>query len=181
MGGLGGSRAVMGGMGGFGGMRGMGSHRASVPTPPHSSSYFYSSDEAYQAYNFSEPIPDAIPSVVFLHDMPPPPGGHPHVPASVGSPTAPAVSPLRPLPRGNISTSSASDLTLSGWTPSAGVAPPFVISAPLPPPPSSSSSSSSTFLAPLAKPSICPAEPFKLSEIKDLKSYLDLQDEIPSL
>jgi hypothetical protein len=96
----------------------------------------------------------------------------------VASLTAPAVSSLRSLPRGNISTSSASDLTLSGWPPSAGAAPPVVVSAPLPPPPSSSSSSSSTFLAPLATPSLRPAEPFKLSEIKDVKSFLDLQDEI---
>jgi hypothetical protein len=58
------------------------------------------------------------------------------------------------------------------------VAPPVVVSAPPPPPPSSSSSSSSTFLAPLATPSPRPAEPFKLSKIKDVKSYLDLQDEI---
>ncbi len=159
-------------------MRGMGSYRASVPTPPHSSSSFYSSDEAFRAYNFSEPIPDAIPSVVYPHGVPPPPGGHPHVPASVASPTAPAVSPLHSLPRGNISTSLASELTLLGWTPSVGVAPPVVVSAPPPPPPSSSSSSSSTSLAPLAKPSIRPAEPFKLSDIKDMKSYLGLQDEI---
>jgi hypothetical protein len=85
----------MGGMGGLGGMmQGMGSHRASVRTPPHSSSSFYSTDEAFWAYNFSGLIPDAIPSVVYPHGVPPPPGGHPHVPASVASPTAPAVSPL---------------------------------------------------------------------------------------
>ena len=96
----------------------------------------------------------------------------------LSSPTSPAVSPLRPLPRGNVSTSSASDLTLLGWTPSTGAAPPVAVSASPPPPPLLSSSSSSTSLAPLAKPSIRPAEPFKLSEIKDVKSYLDLQDEI---
>jgi hypothetical protein len=152
MGGLGGSR-VMGGMGGFGGMRDMASHRAPVPTPLHSSSSFFSSDEAYRAYTFHDHIPHTIPSVVFPHEVP-------------------------PLPRGNISTSSASDLTLSGWPPSAGAAPLVVVSAPPPLPPSSSSSFSSTFLAPLAKPSLRPAEPFKLSEIKDVKSYLDLQDEI---
>ncbi len=156
----------------------MESHRASVPTSLHSSSSFYSSNEAFRAYNFSEPIPDTIPSVIFPHGVPLPPGGHPHVPASVASPTAPVVSPLRSLPRGNISTSLASDLTLLGWTPSAGAAPPVVISAPPPPPPLSSSSSSSTSLAPLARPSIRPAEPFKFSEIKDVKSYLGLQDEI---
>jgi hypothetical protein len=39
-------------------------------------------------------------------------------------------------------------------------------------------SSSSTSLAPLAKPSIRPVDSFKLSEIKDVKSYLDLHDEI---
>jgi hypothetical protein len=177
MGGLGGPR-VMGGMGGFGGMRDMGSHRAPVPTPPHSSSSFFSSNEAYRAYTFPDHIPHTIPSVVFPRDVPPPPGGHPHILASVASLTAPAVSPLRSLPRGNISTSSASDLTLLGWPPSAGVAPPVVVSAPPPSPPSSSSSSSSTFLAPLAKPSLRPAEPFKLSEIKGVKRYLDLQDEI---
>ena len=131
MGGLGGSRA-MGGMGGLGGMQGMGSHHASVPTPSHSSSSLYSSDEAFWAYNFSEPILDAIPSALYPHDMPPHPGGHPHVPASVVPPTAPAVSPLHSLPCGNISTSSASDLTLSGWTPSAGAVPPVVVSAPPP-------------------------------------------------
>ena len=109
----------MGGMGGFGGMRDMGSHRAPVPTPPLSSSSLFSSDEAYRAYTFPDHIPSAIPSVVFPHDVPSPSGGHPHVPTSVASPTAPAVSPLRSLPRGNISTSSASDLTLLGWPPSA--------------------------------------------------------------
>ena len=71
MGGLGGSSA-MGGMGVLGGMWRMGSHRASVPTPPHSSSSFYSSDEAFWAYNFSELIPDAIPSVVYPHGVPKP-------------------------------------------------------------------------------------------------------------
>ena len=156
----------------------MGSHHASIHNPPHSSSSFYSTDEAFWAYNFSGPIPDTIPSVVYPHGVPPPPGGHPHVSASVAPPTAPAVSLLLSLPRGSISTSSASDLTLSSWTQSAGAAPPVVISAPSPPSPLSSSSSSSTSLAPLAKTSICPAEPFKLSEIKDVKDYLDLHDEI---
>ena len=156
----------------------MGSHRASVRTPPHSSSSFYSTNEAFRAYNFSGPIPDAISSVLYPHGVPPPPGGHPQVPASVAPPTAPAVSPLHSLLRGDISTSSTSDFTLSGWPPSAGAAPPVVVSAPPPPPPLSSSSFSSTSLDPLAKPSIRPSEPFKLSEIKDVKGYLDLHDEI---
>ena len=82
MGGLGGSR-VMGGMNGVGNMQDMGSHRAPVPTPTHSSSSFFSSDEVYRAYNFPDHIPDTIPSVIFPHDVPPPPGGHPHVLASV--------------------------------------------------------------------------------------------------
>jgi hypothetical protein len=156
----------------------MGSHRASVRIPPHSSSSFYSTDKAFWAYNFSGPIPDAIPSVVYPHGVPTPPGRHPHVPASVAPLTAPAVSPLGSLPRGNISTSLASDLTLLGWTPSAGAAPPVVVSAPPPLPPLSSSSSSSTSLVPLAKPFIRPVESFKLSKIKDVKGYLDLHDEI---
>ncbi len=154
------------------------------PPTPLSSSSFFSSDEAYWAYTFPDHIPAAIPSVVFPHDVSLPSGGHLHVPASVASPTAPAVSPLRSLPCGNISTSLASDLTLLGRPPSAGAAPPVVLSAPPPPPPPSSSSSSSTSLAPLAKPSIRPAMPFKLSEIKDVKSYLDLHDKnclLPSL
>jgi hypothetical protein len=46
-----------------------------------------------------------------------------------------------------------------------------------PPPATVSSSSSSTSLAHLNKPSI-KTDPFKLSEIKDVKSYLDMQDEI---
>ena len=98
--------------------------------------------------------------------------------------TAPTVFPLRSLPRGDISTSSASDLTLSGWpAPSAAATPPVVVSVippaavSSPPPAPSSSSSSYTSLAPLDKPSL-KTEPFKLSEIKDVKSYLDMQDEI---
>ena len=155
----------------------MGYHPASTRRTPPSSFSSYSTNGAFRSYNFPGTIPEAIPSVVFHHHGS---GGHPHVPASVAHTTAPTVFPLRSLPRGNISTSSASDLTLSGWPPSAGTAPPVVVSTPPPPPPppSSSSSSSSTFLAPLAKSSLRPAEPFKLSEIKDVKSYLDLQDEI---
>jgi hypothetical protein len=77
----------------------------------------------------------------------------------------------------------ASDLTLSGWPPSAGAAPPVIPSA-IPPAAVSSpllatfsSSSSSTSLAYLDKPSI-KTDRFKLSEIKDVKSYLDMQDKI---
>jgi hypothetical protein len=84
-----------------------------------------------------------------------------------------------------------SAIPLSGWPPSAGAAPPVVPSeippvvpsaippaaVSSPPPDTSSSSSSSTSLAHLDKPSI-KTDPFKLSEIKDVKSYLDMQDEI---
>ena len=92
------------------------------------------------------------------------------------------MSTLHSLTRGDLSVSSALDLTLSGWPPLAGSAPPSAGTA-LPavvtsPPPAASSNSSSTSLAPLAKPSLRPAEPFKLSEIKDIKGYLDMQDEI---
>jgi hypothetical protein len=141
------------------------------------------SSNAY-ALQSSDPIPEAIPSVVIHHHgNPPPPGVHPHVPASVAHTTAPTVSPLRPLHREDLSTSSASELTLSGWPPTAGAAPPVIPSA-IPPaavsspqPATVSSSSSSTSLAHLDKPSI-KTDPFKLSEIKDVKSYLDMQDEI---
>ena len=117
-----------------------------------------------------------IPLVIFHREIPPPSGGHPHVPTSVASPTAPAVSPLRSLPRGDLSTALGSDITLSGWPSLVGPIPPAAVFSP--PPATSSSSSSSTSLAPLNKPSLCRAEPFKLSEIKDIKSYLDMQDEI---
>ena len=68
------------------------------------------------------------------------------------------------------------------WT-FAGATPPVVISAippavvSSPPPAPSSSSSFSSSLAHLDNPSI-KTDPFKLSEIKDVKSYLDMQDEI---
>ena len=114
--------------------------------------------------------------VIFHREIPPPPRGHPHVPTSVASPTAPAVSPLCSLSRDNYSTASALDITLSGWPSLAGPVPPAAVFSP--PPATSSSSSSSTSLAALTKPSLCPAKPFKLSEIKDIKSYLDMQDEI---
>lgn len=161
-------------MGGLGGTR---FHRTSVRSPQFSGFSSFSTDEAFRAYNFPMPIPAAIPSVVFQ--------GHPHVPASgVSSPTPPVVSLLRSLTHGDLSVSSASNLTLSGWSPLAGVVPAGVAPAPpaiapsSSPVASSSSSSSSTSLAPLAKPSLCPAEPFKLSDIKDVKGYLDMQDEI---
>ena len=165
------STVMGGGMGAMGGMV----RRTSVRSPGHSGFSSFSTDEAFRAYNFPGPIPAAIPSVVFR--------GHPHVPASGASLTAPAVSPPRSLTRGDLSVSSASDLTLSGWPPSAGAAPGVVPAPPAvvpsaPPAASSSSSSSSTSLATIAKPSLRPAEPFKLSEIKDVKGYLDMQDEI---
>ena len=110
--------------------------------------------------------------VVFHPGVPPPPGGHPHVPASVASPIAPAVSPLHSLSCGNNSISLDLDITLYGWPPLAGPAPPAAVSSP--PPALSSSSSSSQSLTPLTKPSLRPKELFKLSEIKDVKSYLEM-------
>jgi hypothetical protein len=161
------------------GIRGTGRtgvRRTSIRSPLYSSFSSYSNDDAFHAYNFPGPIPETIPSVIFHREIPPPSGGHPHVPTSVASPTAPAVSPLRSLPRGDLSTALGLDITLSGWPSLAGPIPLAAVFSP--PPATSSSSSSSTSLAPLNKPSLCRAEPFKLSEIKDIKSYLDMQDEI---
>jgi hypothetical protein len=173
MGGLGG----FGSLGGPGGLGGMGYHRASARRTPPSSFSSYTTNGAFWSYNFPGTIPETIPSVVIhRHGDPPPPGGHPHVPTSVAHTTAMTVFPLRSLPRGDISTLSASDLSLSGWpAPSADLTPPVVVAAIPPAPAPSSSSSSYTSLAPLDKPSL-KTEPFKLSEIKDVKSYLDMQD-----
>ena len=160
----------------MGGAGRMGFCRTFVRSPLYSSFSSYSNDNAFHAYNFPGPIPETIPSVIFHCEIPPPPGGHPHVPTSVASPTAPAVSLLHSLPRSDLSTASASDITLSGLPSSAGRVPPAAVF--FPSPVTSSSSSSSTSLAPLTKPSLRPEELFKLSEIKDIKSYLDMQGEI---
>jgi len=127
-----------------------------------------STDENFHANNFPGSNLETIPSVVFNCVVPLPPGGHPHVPASVASPTALAVSLLRSLPRGDHSISSASDLTLSGWPPLASPAPPVAV--PSPSPASTGSSSSSTSIV-APKPSLRQAEPFKLPQIKDAKGY----------
>ena len=178
--GMGGSRGI-GGFGGPGHTGGMGYRQVSSRLPPLSSSSYSSIDDDLRAYNFPGPIPETIPSVVFhRHGAPPPPGVHPHVPASVAHTTAHTVSSLRSLHHGDLSTSSASDITVSGWPSSTGAVPPVVPSMTHPgavyslPPATSSSSSTSTHLD---KPSI-KMEPFKLSEIKDVKSYLDMHDEI---
>ena len=154
-------------------MGGLGGRRPSGRSSYSSGFSSFSTDEVFHAYNFPEPIPETIPSVVFNRGVPPPTGGHLYVPASVASPTAPAVSPLRSLPHGDHSTSSALDLTLSGWPTSAGLAPPVAVPSPSPASASSSSSSPST-VAP--KPSLRQAKPFKLPEINDAKGYLDIQD-----
>jgi hypothetical protein len=139
---------------------------ASARRAPPSEFSSFSTNGAFRSYNFPGPIPEAIPSFVFHHQgTPPPPGGHPHVPASVAHTTAHTVSPLRSLPRGDISTLSASDLTLSGWpAPTAPPTPPVVsptvppaaVSSP-PPAPSSSSSSCTSLLKLIHEPPSAPA------------------------
>jgi hypothetical protein len=92
--------------------------------------------EHYRQFNFPGPIPEAIPSGVIFGDRPctAPPfhGGYPHETASVASASGLATSPLWPLSHGDLSSSSASDLTMSFLPPF--TPPAVVLPAPSPAP-----------------------------------------------
>ncbi len=164
------------------------------PPRPSSTSGFSTSSTAthYRQINFPDPIPEGLPTVVFSgdrhHPAPPPPGGYPHAPASVASPSAVASSPLSTLSHGDLSSSSALDLTMSSLP--SGILPSVVPLNPPPPPPGVTTPAPTPGLttpAPAPSSSLVPAppavpfwssEPFKLPIIKDAKAYLDVHDMI---
>jgi hypothetical protein len=147
---------------------------SSIPSSP-------STADQRQSFNFSGPVPTYIPS--YDYGGPPPPGGYPHGPVSAAATSASAAVPMRSLSHDDISPSSVSDVTMSFWTP----APPGGPSLPARPPPPAASpaaavpaptsaSSSSSLTSHIHTPTLRPTKIFKLTKIKDAKSYLDLQE-----
>ena len=67
-------------MGGIKGKGGMGGCRPSGRSSYGLGFSSFSTEEAFHAYNFPSPIPEMVPSFVFNRGVPPPTGGHPHVP-----------------------------------------------------------------------------------------------------
>jgi hypothetical protein len=99
---------------------------SSVPSSP-------STADQRRSFNFPGHIPTYIPS--YVYGGPPPLGRYTHGPASVAATSVSAAVPLCSLSRGDISHSSASDVTMSFWTPAPSGGPPLPVR---PPPPAAS-------------------------------------------
>jgi hypothetical protein len=108
------------------------------PLPASFGSGFLSSSaaELWWSFNFPGPILEEIPSVIFGSNpqpVPPPHAGYPHAHDSSASTFASAASPLHCFLHGDLSSSSAFDLTMSFWPPTstAFVPPPAMTPSPV--------------------------------------------------